>query len=64
MRAMRISMRSSPDCCGGAWRDVDAPENHSLKVFLDTKRAGVQGEDGGELGLDADELRVLESALA
>jgi len=42
----------------------DAPEKHSLKVFLDTKRAGVQGEGGGELGLDADELRVFESALA
>ena len=38
----------------------DAPEEHSLKAFLDTKRV----EGGGELGLDTDELRVLESALA
>ena len=40
----------------------DAPEKHELRAFLDTKRA-VQREGGGELGLDADELRVLESAL-
>ncbi|KAI9429419.1 nucleotide exchange factors-like protein [Lactarius psammicola] len=41
----------------------EASEKQALKVFLDTKRAG-QSESGGELGLDADELRALESALA
>jgi len=66
---MRISRRNSPGFCTRMWVAVhggtfDAPEKHSLKAFLDTQRAGVQGENGGELGLDADELRVLESALA
>ena len=41
----------------------DAPEKHALKAFLDAKRA-MQGEGGGELGIDADEVQVLESALA
>ncbi|KAI9435807.1 nucleotide exchange factors-like protein [Lactarius indigo] len=41
----------------------DVPEKHALKAFLDRKQAG-QSEGGGELGLGADELRVLESALA
>jgi hypothetical protein len=41
----------------------DAPEKHSLRAFSDTKRE-VQREGGGGLGLGADELRVLESALA
>lgn len=41
----------------------DAPEKHALRAFLDAKQA-TQGESGGELGIDADELRALESALA
>ena len=39
----------------------DAPEKKSLKAFLDAKRASA-GEGG--MGLDADELRILESAAA
>ena len=41
----------------------DGQEKTALKAFLDAKRAGL-GEGGGELALGADELRVLESALA
>ena len=41
----------------------DASEKLALKAFLDTKQA-VRSEGGDELGLGADELQVLESALA
>ena len=39
----------------------DVPEKELLKAFLDAKRASA-GEGG--MGLDADELRILESAAA
>jgi len=39
----------------------DGPEKDSLRTFLDARRAA-QGE--GELGLGADELQTLESAIA
>lgn len=41
----------------------EAPEKHALRAFLDTRRPAESGGEG-ELGLGADELRVLESALA
>ncbi len=40
----------------------DVPEKESLKVFLDAKRATAQSAGEGGMGLDTDELWILEDA--
>ncbi len=43
----------------------DAPEKESLKAFLDAKRAAAPQSAGeGGMGLDVDELQILENAAA